>query len=246
MSNLLVDLGNARLKWALSSRDTWQIGTIDLQVRDLSPALDGDWAPLTPPQKVLISNVAGDARLQALQRWVVEHWSTSIHVVRAKAESLGVKNTYRDPGQLGADRWAAIIAARGITSTAACVVDCGTAVTLDALSAEGEFVGGVIFPGLNLLRDSLIRGTKEIRTTEGDDSNCFARATADGVAAGTVYGLAGAIERVLHEFQQRLGDPMQVFLTGGDAPRLEPRLGQSVTHVPDLVLRGLAHIAATL
>ena len=79
-------------------------------------------------------------------------WSVTAHIVRPQAQQLGVKNLYRKPEQLGADRWAALIGARGLTGSAACVVDAGTAVTVEALSAKGEFLGGAIFPGLHLLR----------------------------------------------------------------------------------------------
>jgi type III pantothenate kinase len=246
MSDLLVDLGNARLKWALSAQGSWRTGVMAAPGRDLSTELSRAWGEVESPQRVVISNVAGDEPLHVIERWASEHWSARWHVVHAEAECLGVKNTYRDPSQLGADRWAALIAARGLTASAACVVDCGTAVTLDTLSEEGKFLGGVIFPGLTLLRQSLVGGTKEIKQVDGDDSRCFARTTADGVATGTLYGLAGAIDRVMDEFQQGLGSAMQIYLTGGDAPRLAPRLGHAVTQLPDLVLRGLARIAGTL
>jgi len=157
-----------------------------------------------------------------------------------------VRNRYRQPEQLGVDRWVALIGARGLTSSAACVVDCGTAVTVDALSAEGEFLGGAVFPGLRLLRDSLVRGTAGIPANEGDATDCLARSTADGVAAGTLFGLAGAVERLIDEYRRTLGATMRVFLTGGDAPALAARLRAAHTPVPDLVLKGLARIADTL
>ena len=165
---------------------------------------------------------------------------------RSRTDQLGVKNSYREPGQLGADRWAALLAARGLTSMAACVVDCGTAVTVDALSANGEFLGGMIFPGLQLLRRSLMQGTQGVKVSEGNVMDCLARSTADGVAAGTLFGLAGAVDRLIAEYRQTLGEAMQVFLTGGDAPVLASRLQTATTPVPDLVLKGLARIAETL
>jgi type III pantothenate kinase len=126
------------------------------------------------------------------------------------------------------------------------VVDCGTAVTVDALSADGEFLGGAVFPGLRLLRDSLVQGTAGIPATEGDATDCLARSTADGVAAGTLFGLAGAVERLIDEYRRTLGETTRVFLTGGDAPALAARLRAAHTPVPDLVLKGLARIADTL
>ena len=106
--------------------------------------------------------------------------------------------------------------------------------------------GGTIFPGLRLLRDALVHGTEAIDAAEGDATHCLARSTADAVAAGALFGLAGAVERLIDEYRQALDGAMEVFLTGGDAPRLAPRLRVPVTPVPDLVLKGLARIADSL
>jgi type III pantothenate kinase len=156
---------------------------------------------------------------------------------------LGVTNRYHEPATLGADRWAALIAARQQSQAAQCVVDCGTAMTVDALSAAGEFLGGVILPGISMARAALLANTQGIRVAEGDEGSCLARATGDGVAAGSVFGLAGAIERIVAEQRRALGADARVLVTGGDAPRLLPLLRGSVTHEPELVLKGLKLIA---
>ncbi len=244
--NLLVDLGNSRLKWAQQGPGVWRTDSAPLTEGDIAPLLGSVWSGHAAPRHVIVCSVSAPARLRALEQWVRARWSVTAHVVRAQVEQLGVKNRYRRPEQLGADRWAALIGARGLTSSSACVVDCGTAVTVDALSRDGEFLGGAIFPGLRLLRDSLVRGTQAIETDEGAATDCLARSTADGVAAGTVFGLAGALERLIAEHRQTLGETMQVILTGGDAAQLAPHLRVPVTPVPDLVLKGLARIADSL
>jgi len=245
--NLLIDLGNSRLKWAQQAPDLWHIEAVPLDgKKDFVSLLNNAWGKITTPQKVLVCSVSTSERMQALEKWVQARWSVTPQIVRAQAEQLGVRNRYRQPEQLGVDRWVALIGARGLTSSAACVVDCGTAVTVDALSAEGEFLGGAVFPGLRLLRDSLVQGTAGIPATEGDATDCLARSTADGVAAGTLFGLAGAVERLIDEYRRTLGATTRVFLTGGDAPALAVRLRAAHTPVPDLVLKGLARIADTL
>ena len=244
--NVLIDLGNSRLKWAQQDAGRWRTDATLLESEDMAPLLDRVWGGMTPPRQVVVCSVSEPRRLRTLEHWVQTRWSLAPRIIHSQAEQLGVRNRYRDPAQLGADRWAALIGARGLTSSAACVVDCGTAVTVDALSAQGEFLGGVIVPGLRLLRESLVRGTVAIKVTDGSDADCFARSTADGVAAGTLFGLAGAVERLIHEYRRSLGETMQVFLTGGDAPQLAPRLSVTFIPVPDLVLRGLARIADTL
>jgi len=244
--NLLVDLGNSRLKWAQRDAGRWHADATLLESENMAPLLDRVWGGMTAPRQVVVCSVSDPRRLQTLGQWVRARWSLSPRIIRSRAEQLGVKNRYREPEQLGADRWAALIGARGLTASAACVVDCGTAVTVDALSAQGEFLGGAIFPGLRLLRGSLVQGTGGIKVADGSDTDCLARSTADGVAAGTLFGLVGAVERLIHEYRRTLGETMQVLLTGGDAPLLASRLSVAFTPVPDLVLRGLARIADSL
>lgn len=240
--NLLIDLGNSRIKWAQATPHSWETHAALLPPRDLSPLLDEKWGMLPSPQQVLAASVVDGRRYQELERWIDAHWARPVQRVRAEREFLGVKNHYRDPGSLGADRWAALIAARNLCRAAACVISCGTAVTIDALSAEGEFLGGVILPGLRIQRMGLMEATAGIREIAGDDTSCLARSTADGVAAGTLFGLVGAVERVLAEQTARLGT-MEILITGADASLVMARTKLAVREVPDLVLRGLALIA---
>jgi type III pantothenate kinase len=243
--NLLVDLGNARIKWARAQTGSWQAAAVLHQDKPLDELFDNLWAELPVPQKVVVACVANPRILQAMDRWLLRHWSMQAHVVKAQREFLGVKNHYREPTTLGADRWVALIAAHRMSKGPLSVVDCGTAVTVDALSAQGDFLGGVILPGLQLLRSSLVGTTQEIREINGDDTNCLGHSTADAVAGGSAFGLVGAIERIVAEQAKQLGEGAGVLLTGGDATRVLPRLRMEtpVEHVPDLVLRGLALIA---
>lgn len=241
--NILIDLGNSRLKWARHAPGLWRSEAALLEGEDdMGLLLDREWNGIPAPQKVIVCSVSSAQRLRVLEQWALTHWSVTPRIVSTQPEQLGVINRYREPRQLGADRWAALIGARGLTSSASCVVDCGTAVTVDALTEKGEFLGGVIFPGLRLLRDSLARGTEGIKATESEVTDCLARSTADGVAAGTLYGLAGAVERLIDEYRRTLGATMKIFLTGGDAPQLAARLRVETIAVPDLVLTGLARM----
>lgn len=243
--NLLVDLGNARIKWARTQPGSWQAAAALLHDKALDQLFDNLWADVPVPHKVVVACVANPKVLQAMGRWVLRHWSLQAHVVKAQRELLGVKNHYLEPATLGADRWVALIAAHRMSTRPLSVVDCGTAVTIDALSAQGDFLGGVILPGLQLLRSSLVGATHEIREINGDDINCLGLSTADAVTGGSAFGLAGAIDRILTEQAKQLGKDARVLITGGDAARVLPRLrvDAPVEHVPDLVLRGLALIA---
>jgi type III pantothenate kinase len=243
--NLLVDLGNARIKWARAQPGSWQAAGTLLHDKSIDQLFDNLWADVPVPQKIVVACVANPKVLQAMDRWVLRHWSLQAHVVKAQRELLGVKNHYREPATLGADRWVALIAAHRMSTRSLSVVDCGTAVTIDALSAQGDFLGGVILPGLQLLRSSLVGATHEIREIKGNDTSCLGLSTADAVTGGSAFGLAGAIERILSEQAKQLGKDARVLITGGDATRVLPRLRVEtpVEHVPDLVLRGLALIA---
>lgn len=241
--NLLVDLGNSRIKWAQSGPGLWRTAANLMPSQAIGTMLDRLWADLSAPEKVVVSSVTNVERLEDLQQWLKQRWSLRAHVVRAEKELLGVKNNYHDPTSLGADRWVALIAARRLTSRPVCIVDCGTAVTIDALSTSGDFLGGVIFPGLRLLRVSLTQATEGVHETYGDDTSCFGRSTAECVAAGSGFGLAGAIERVVWEYREQLGEAIEVLVTGADAPALLPRVRVAAKEIPDLVLRGLALIA---
>lgn len=243
---LLVDVGNSRLKWAWAAAGRWTPGGSEAHPgADLPALLDSVWGIHPRPRQVVLASVAAPARTQELIAWLQARWGLSPHVVRAQPALLGVQNRYDDPTRLGADRWAALIAARALTPHAACVISCGTAVTVDALSATGEFLGGVILPGLRLARQCLLTHT-QLREIDGEDMHCFARNTGDGVAAGTLFGLAGGIDRVIDEFSSALGATARVIVAGGDAARIVPRLRHPAIEAPDLVLKGLALIGETL
>ena len=142
--NLLVDLGNSRIKWAYAGPQRWEVGGETIPAEGFSALLDRLWGQAAAPERVVVSSVHGPQRERLLHDWLARRWALEPQFIRAQAQQLGVTNRYRDPAALGADRWAVLIAARQASLAAQCVVDCGTAVTIDALSADGEFLGGVI------------------------------------------------------------------------------------------------------
>jgi type III pantothenate kinase len=240
--NLVLDLGNSRCKWALAN-DALTPGGAFAYSDDFTRSLDQAFGPLSRPVQVAAVSVAGAARTDTLAHWVQRRWNLDLLRFSARAVQCGVTNTYKDPAQLGADRWAALIAARARVLDAVCVVDCGTAITVDALDHKGVFRGGVIFPGVALMLSSLLQGTQGIQTIVGNPDTCLAQTTSDAVAAGVLYSLAGAIDRILDEQAAELGGAPQVLLTGGNAEVLSSLMRHTTTLVPDLVLEGVARIA---
>lgn len=254
--NLLIDAGNSRLKWAMTTTggpaSVWHASDGMTYDGDLTTALSTSWGMLARPRRVVIASVTAPSRTQEIMTWVERHWQLSVHEVKAQAALLGIKNGYTDPTQLGSDRWAALIGARHLVSGATCVIDCGTALTIDALAASGEFLGGIIFPGLRSAQRCLEERAYGVGRIEDSamsvklDKNYIGRSTAEGVAAGAFLGLLGAIERTIQEYQIVLGQDMKILLTGGDAAVLMPSLRYPVMLAPDLTLQGLAQIAEQL
>lgn len=241
---LVLDLGNSRCKWALADVGLTPGGAFAYG-DDFARALDQTFGALARPAQVAAVSVAGAPRTDSLAQWVKRHWNLDLHRFSARAAQCGVTNAYKDPAQLGADRWAALIAARARVPDAVCVVDCGTAVTVDALDSHGVFRGGVIFPGYALMWSSLLQGTEGIQVAVGTPDTCLAQTTADAVAAGVLYSLPGAIDRILDEQAAELDSIPQVLITGGNAEVLLSLMRHTAKLVPDLVLEGVARMAST-
>jgi type III pantothenate kinase len=239
---LVFDLGNSRCKWALANASLTPGGAFAYG-DNFAHALDQTFGSLSRPDQVAAVSVAGAERTSTLAHWVRRRWNLDLIRFSACAAQCGVTNTYKDPAQLGADRWAALIAARARVLDAVCVVDGGTAITVDALDRNGVFRGGVIFPGVALMLSSLLQGTHGIQVSVGNHDSCLAQSTSDAVAAGVHYSLAGAIDRILDEQAAELGCAIQCLLTGGNADVLSSLIRHPMTIVPDLVLEGVARMA---
>ena len=177
---LLLDVGNSRCKWARIESGVWTqpgvAGNAEWQF------LQRSFEQLSPPARIIISNVGGEAMAQHLRK-ICSMWPVQAEFVLAQKEQCGVKNSYEDPSRLGSDRWAALIAAWHRSGRACLVVNCGTATTIDALSDAGEFLGGLIIPGVTLMQQSLTHNTAQLQTEEGMVKN-FPRNTADAIYSG--------------------------------------------------------------
>lgn len=240
---LALDLGNSRFKWALTDGRTWTAGAAHAYGPDFPAALAGAFSGMAPPGAVAFVSVTTPERVAQLEQWLKARWGIDARRIRATASAHGVINDYVQPERLGADRWAALIAAHAHRTGAVCVVDAGTAVTVDALDARGVFRGGVILPGLALQRAALHHGTESAGVAPGPSDSCLARDTAAAVAGGTLYGLAGAIDRILDEQAQALGERPAVLVSGGDGPPLVSLLRHAAELQPDLVLRGVVRLS---
>ena len=245
---LVLDVGNSRLKWGLYGRGGWlalgatpnsELGTLAVR----------DWHNLPRPARVVGVNVAGEparVRVEAqLARWrVVPEW------LYATEAAGGVINGYAYPPQLGADRWASLVAAwRRSTADqlfppACIVVNAGTAVTIDALHVDGVFRGGLILPGIRLMLKALAENTSALKSGRGE-FQIFPDNTADAMYSGAVQAVCGAIEQMRREVDVDPGE-VRCYLAGGAAEEIQPYLHPPVEVVENLVLEGVLALAGEL
>lgn len=198
--------------------------------------LHAAWSTLSTPDSLAIASIA-PSLTRLLEHLARQLWpDIPIYHAVSEAETCGVRNAYTDPRRLGVDRWMALIAARQLTTHPVCVVDCGSAVTIDVLDDKGQHLGGVIVPGLTMMRHALHRNTAQLPFTRETHPLGLGTCTAAAIHNGTLYALLGAIERIAAQ-QPEIS---QWFLTGGDARWIAPHLSISVRIYPDLVLQGLA------
>ena len=236
---LLIDAGNTRVKWALAALDAapgeWlDAGAVSHAQLNHLPA---SWQRHRVT-RAIVSNVAGVKVRDQLQLMLP---TTAVTWFAAQAQLAGVRNGYRNPFQLGCDRFAAAIGARALEPDKALVVaTCGTATTVDALSADGVFLGGMILPGLGLMASSLAHNTAQLPhiAASGTVAAGFADNTADAILSGCLSAQAGAIERACH-----LLDDSLCILSGGAARAIAPALSTPYRMVDNIVLVGL-HAAA--
>lgn len=243
MNNLVIDIGNSRIKWAFA--DGAKLGATHVgPARPFADSLAAIGALAEQPARIVCANVAGDDAARALLSWAETQFGVTPLLVRAEEHAFGVRNAYAQPARLGADRWAALIGARRRSDKAVCVVDCGTAITMDLLDDDGRHRGGLIAPGPATMRRALYGTTAGI-ADEGEGIIApLAADTRSAVTTGTLYMAAAFLDRARFEFERTLARDLPCLLTGGDAPALTPLLRGHYEMVPDLVLEGLAVIAA--
>ncbi|HET9653315.1 MAG TPA: type III pantothenate kinase [Usitatibacter sp.] len=236
---LAIDAGNTRIKWGVHDGRGWvssgAVATAD------SATLHRAWHGASLAVRAIACNVAGGTVEHDLQS-ACERRGIALEVVRSSARAGGVTNSYRDPAQLGADRWAALAGAHAAAHEHVLVVNAGTALTIDALTAEGRFLGGLIVPGPAMMRKALDRGTAGLRLTEGHFAD-FPQSTPDAITSGAVQAAVGAILRMASAMERQGAAPARVLLSGGAAGEIRAHLPLPSAMHENLVLDGLVVLA---
>jgi type III pantothenate kinase len=235
--NLLVDCGNTRLKWAVLQDGGLDTGRALVNRQITRHELVEAWKIQTPPERLAIACVGSTPLLELVLAVAVELWPTiDIIAVKSQAHAFGVYNAYQQPEKLGVDRWLALVAVHNHYPVPACIVDCGTAITVDLIDADGKHQGGLISPGLTLMKKSLAEGTEVLQYYETNYAFGPANFTEAAIHSGTLSAAVGLIKHVL----TTQSSDTQLILTGGDAEIISKQLGIKPVIDTDLVLRGLA------
>ena len=253
MTFIALDVGNTRLKWALYDShqpDAQLLSQGAVFLEHIDRLADEDWKDLPAPTETLGCIVASDA----LRRRVgeqMEHWDLSPRWVVPNAAEAGLVNGYDHPTRLGADRWVAMIGAlarmkeqtQGQAPRPMVVVMVGTAVTVEAIDAQGHFLGGFILPGHGIMLRALESGTAGLRVPTGEVRE-FPTNTSDALTSGGTYAIAGAVERMVQHVRQHTHNEPLCYMTGGAGWKMAPNMSVKFELVDGLIFDGLRQIAS--
>lgn len=239
---LLIDIGNSRIKWALAEEGQNELDVYaDEYLQDnMAASMQGLFADIQPCN-VWVSCVAGDKISQQLEQWFEQNWSVKASFAHTSRRCMGVTNAYEQVDTLGVDRWLAMLAAYSIYQQAVCVIDCGTAVTLDLLDHNGIHQGGLIMPGLQLMQRSLQAETSAIEKATIKDA-LLASDTASAVGNGCLQLWRKGLRSIYEDLARSFDEDLLCVITGGDGKRLAAEFN-SYEYRADLVLCGL-HLMA--
>lgn len=236
---LLIDFGNTRLKWAIWKNAKHEMGGVFAHAdTTLEAALSSNWAALSQPEAILVASVVGSGQEQELSELIKVHFDCTAEFVRSPAAAIGIRNAYVEPARLGVDRFLGLAALHASAQRAQVLVSCGTALTLDAINAEGRHLGGLIAPSPALMRSALGSGTARVGDEHGELVE-MATCTADAVWSGSVFSAVALIERFRAALVARTGAPVALVGDGGGLEEWR-HLIPDLERGRDLVLRGLA------
>jgi len=237
---MLVDLGNSSLQWTRVVGDTLELrNRFHHGNKPLTEKLNKAWGHLKPPKAVWLAAVANQEIQDDLKYWIEQQWSVPMHIMRTEKSSLSVVCAYTKPTDLGVDRWAAILAGYHYQPQGVCVVDCGTAITLDAVRGDGLHLGGYILPGFELMEQCLLAGTAIGEVTDDGSEGAWGNSTASCIALGVRKSIISLVESSIERLQAvGVCDPA-LILTGGSAKEIAALIEMDHEMREQLVLEGL-------
>ena len=198
----------------------------------------------------MISSVLSDGMNAEIKEMLLKEGVENLYFLNPAVNSFGVKLCYSDPSTLGVDRMAALIAANENYAGNSCIVDCGTAVTVDALDVNGVHLGGVIIPGAEAMKKALLANTK-IEVNDSDvEFNVLSQTTENAIHTGCISAVVGGIEYVVNKMASDYDGFDQILLTGGGAEHFKTFATdafQTQVHIVEtLVLDGLSAVSQNI
>ncbi|HEX4979701.1 MAG TPA: type III pantothenate kinase [Acidimicrobiales bacterium] len=238
---LAIDVGNTQILLALYDGNTffehWRLATHADRTSDEYAVLVRQFIGATEVSGVAISSVVPRAT-SALRSMATRYFGIDPVVVEPGTKT-GMPILIDNPREVGADRVVNAIGAYDLYGGPAVVVDFGTATTLDAVSAKGEYLGGAILPGIEISMDALFQRADRLSRVElVEPRSVIGKSTAEALQSGAIYGFAGQVDAIVARMEDELGEA-SVVATGGLAP-LIARFSTTIEHLdPWLTLHGL-------
>ena len=233
---LLVDVGNTRVKWRITGPgESSGFCSID----ELAAGAPPSWSDAPSPGRVLVSLTGRPELATALKEWTMTRWRVAPEFPDSSVAVPGMRNRYANPLQLGVDRWLALIAVRRSDHGPVVVVDCGTAMTVDLMNGSGDFLGGMIVPGREVLESVFKQRVPYLDSHRAGAARFPADDTRGAITLGVRFALVASVERFVDNAARLVGAAPTVHVTGGDASWLCGHLPAGVLRHENLVLDGL-------
>jgi type III pantothenate kinase len=244
---LAVDVGNTQTHFGTFRGEElvehWRFATIRTSTADeLGSALNNLLELRGVHMSDLDATVVSSTVPQLEAEWaaMVARYLGHEPIVVGSGIRTGMPIRIDNPRELGADRLVNAIAAHDALGGPCVVVDFGTALNYDVVSAEGEYLGGVIAPGIEISMDALTeRAAKLLKVDLLPPRTLIGKSTVDAIRSGVINGFAGAVDRIVNGVRAELGDETEAIATGGLAQHIVP-FTETIDHVDDLLtLKGL-------
>jgi len=235
---LEIDAGNTFVKWrwVVDGEITTAVRCLKMPFLDRIGDIDQPELVMDSLSEIWVGSVAGSAFDESLVSVLKARWGIEPKFALSTMSAVGVVNSYKEPERMGVDRWLAMLAARHQDDGASIVVDCGSAITIDYLSAKGEHLGGYIVPGLQMMRASLLVNTAHVRY---DDEDLLSIKPGKDTGACVNNGTRFLLQALADQLQvEAVKLDARLYITGGDGYLLQARMPGALL-VPDLVLDGL-------
>jgi pantothenate kinase, type III len=237
---ILIDLGNSRVKISDANHlDQF----VTLENSAAGPAeVDACIKAMKAGRQVVISSVR-KPELNTTLIHGLEQRGYELRFINWRDVKPVLDTDYDSRSSLGIDRQLAVLGAMSLTTSAAIIIDLGTASTIDAIDDQRQHLGGVIFPGLELQREALLAGTDDIRADELDNQVVtFPLSTNAAVSAGTLSAWRASIWGIRQQMLEKLPENTQTIITGGQHVLLDIGRDESISVIPELVMQGMNYL----